>query len=75
MNPTCIKKLEDKMNDVDSKCRNALLKMIYSSGSRSISLYTRFSENFPFQDGIFIWMKINREKKIIKHINVIFCKH
>ena len=31
MNPTCIKKLEDKMNDVDSKCRNALLKMIYSS--------------------------------------------
>ena len=30
MNPTCIKKLEDKMNGIDSKCRNALLEMIYS---------------------------------------------
>ena len=38
MNPTCIKKLEDKMNDVDSKCRNALLKMIYSSNPLAIRI-------------------------------------
>lgn len=38
MNPTCIKKLEDKMNDVDSKCRNALLKMIYSSNPLTIRI-------------------------------------
>lgn len=38
MNPTCIKKLEDKMNDVDSKCRNALLQMIYSSNPLAVRI-------------------------------------